>query len=411
MIPLQPPRRYLEPDFTDDNFLWHADCRYFNGGLPCRFWRPCLGCSHHDPVDHRVLIVMLGLHGDILIASPVPARIKQERPGVHITWLTDDAHAPLLRMNPYVDRVLSFNWQSAVHLPAESFDAIYSFERTPAAAALVDRIPAAHKSGLAYGGPHNTLYAIGEAAQHFFKMNIWNDYRTITNTKTWTELYFEVAGYTYAGEPYVLQIPPAADRRVRTLLSDELNMPRIGMNVGSSLTTKMWPEDHWQALGEALLDRGYQLVITGGAKEEQMCTRLYAGLSVRGGTARVRYAPLVVEEFSAVAAYCDVVVTGDTFGFHVALAHERPCVLLLGPSNDAEVIPKHVTTIFSLKSTLRCSPCAHQVACGGAGGCMGTIQPSEVIAAVADHLETPESYPPRRTVNDWPAPPADIEGA
>jgi heptosyltransferase I len=395
LLPVPPPvRRYLAPDFTDDNFSWHDDCRHFRGGLPCRFWRPCVGCEHYDPVDYRVLIVMLGLHGDMLIASPLPARIKQDHPRAHITWLTDEAYAPVLRMNPFVDRVLPFDWRSAAHLPAETFDAIYGFEREPAAAALVERIPAAHKAGLAYGGAHNSLYAIGEAARHFFKMNIWNDYRTIVNTKTWTELYFEVAGYVYDAEPYVLEIPPAAWRRIRGLLADDLPVPRIGLNVGSSLATKMWPEDHWLALGRGLLDCGYQLVITGGPKEAPLCDRLHAALC-QSDAGRVRYAPLAVEDFCAVAAYCDVVVTGDTFGFHVALAHQRPCVLILGPSNGAEVIPKHVRTVTVRRSTLPCAPCAHQIACGGVGGCTSTTRPREVLDDVNRQLQCAASVSPR----------------
>jgi heptosyltransferase-2 len=100
----------------------------------------------------------------------------------------------------------------------------------------------------------------------------------------------------------------------------------------------------------------------------------------------VTYAPLTIEEFSAAPAHCDVIVTGDTFGFHLALAHDRPSVLLLGPSNGAEVIPKHATTITALRSGAPCSPCAHQIACGGAGGCMDTISPGAVLTTTLAHL-------------------------
>lgn len=81
-------------------------------------------------------------------------------------------------------------------------------------------------------------------------------------------------------------------------------------------------------------------------------------------------------------------MTGDSFGFHLALAHEKPTVLLLGPSNGAEVIPKHVGHVTALRSTLPCSPCAHQITCGGVGGCMDTIDPATVLKATLDHLTT-----------------------
>lgn len=383
----EPVDIFLEPGYPPSSFIWRPDCREFCGGLPCRHWRPCQGCGHYDPITRRVLIVMLGLLGDMLIASPLPARIKREDPGTHITWLVDGACAPVLRMNPDIDRVLVFDWQAATHLPSETFDAIYSFERTPSAAALVERIPATHKAGLAHGGRDNGLYPIGTAAEHFFLMNTWNDYRTRRNTKTWTELYFDVAGYQYDGEPYVLRVPDAAHTRIRQMLPGNNSRPRVCLNVGGSLDTKIWPAQHWLRLGRALLAPGYDLIITGGPTDTALCEHLHAELSAADmvGT-RVHYAALSIEEFAAVPAHCDVVVTGDSFGFHLALAHHRPCVLLLGPSNGAEVIPRHVSTVTALRSTLGCSPCAHQVACGGAGGCMNTITPDQVTAAVLTFL-------------------------
>lgn len=390
MIPEQIPARgsFLGPVHTMDTFEIHPDCRYFAGGMPCQQWRPCHGCPHHDPVDYRVLIVMLGLLGDMLVASPLPARIRAGRPGAHITWLVDEACAPILRMNPYVDEVLVHDWEAAAQLPSRYFDAVYSFERTPSAAALVDRIDAGHKAGLAFGGPHHSLYPMGEAAIQFFRQNTWNDYRTVTNTKTWTELYFAVAGYEYAGEPYVLQVPEAAQRRAAGLLGERTGL-RVCLNLGGSLPTKLWPERHWTELANALLDHDAQLAVLGGPTDRQACEALVRHLRMRGADEmRVAYAPLSLEEAAALPGLVDAVVTGDSFAFHLALAHEKPTVLLLGPSNGAEVVPKHVKYVTALRSTLPCSPCAHQVTCGGIGGCMDTIDPAAVLKATLEHVAT-----------------------
>ncbi|MBV9022792.1 MAG: glycosyltransferase family 9 protein [Streptomycetaceae bacterium] len=390
MIPEQIPAKgaFLSPLHTTASFEIRPDCRHFEGGMPCRYWRPCHRCPHHDPVDYRVLIVMLGLLGDMLIASPLPARIRADRPGAHITWLVDESCAPILRMNPYVDEVLIHDWEAAAQLPSRRFDAIYAFERTPSAAALVDRIPAGHKAGLAFGGPHHALYPMGEAARQFFLQNTWNDYRTLANAQTWTELYFAVAGYQYAGEPYVLNVPEAAVRRVAGLLGEHTG-PRVCLNLGGSLPTKIWPERHWAELADPLIDYGAQLVILGGPSDRVACEHLVRHLRMRGADASAAvYAPLSLEEAAALPARCDVVVTGDSFGFHLALAHQRPTVLLLGPSNGAEVIPEHAEYITALRSTLPCSPCAHQVACAGVGGCMDTIDPAAVLKATLDHLNT-----------------------
>lgn len=380
---------FLGPVHTMETFDIHPDCRHFAGGKPCKHWRPCHDCPLHEPVDYRVLIVMLGLLGDMLIASPLPARIRADRPRAHITWLVGEESAPILRMNPYIDEILVHDWEAAAQLPSRRFDAVYAFERTPSAAALVDRVPADHKAGLAFGGPHHGLYPIGEAAQQFFRQNTWNDYRTISNQQTWTELYFAVAGYQYAGEPYVLQVPEAARRRAQGLLGARTG-PRACLNLGGSLPTKLWPERHWAKLANALIAHGVQLALLGGPTDGQSCENLVRHLRLHGAPeSMVAYAPLSLEEASALPGLCDVMVTGDSFGFHLALAHQRPTVLLLGPSNGAEVIPGHVDYITALHSSLPCAPCAHQVACGGVGGCMDTIDPFTVIESTLQHLAGP----------------------
>ncbi|WP_067885366.1 glycosyltransferase family 9 protein [Nocardia vaccinii] len=367
---------------TTNGFSWHPDCRHFVGGLPCRHWRACAGCTLYEPVTHRILIVMLKRMGDMLIASPLPARIKAEHPGAHITWLVGSESAAIVSMIPHIDRVLIWDDDAAQTLLAEHYDAIYSFERQPAAAGLVPRISAEHRAGLAYGGDHNTLYPIGEAARHFFAMNTWNDFRTHGNEKTWTELYFEVAGYTYTGEPYQLAVPDAARARVAARLGTGGGW--VCLNVGGSKATKLWPAQRWSDLGRRLLDDGNRLVITGGAGDARVCHQLLRELDT--GAGRVRHDAIPLEEFAAVPDFCDVMVTGDTLGFHLALAHDLPVVVLFGPSNGAEVIPRHADTVTALRSNLECSPCAHQVTCGGVGGCMDTITVDEVHTAVRNSL-------------------------
>ncbi|RBO85289.1 glycosyltransferase family 9 protein [Nocardia puris] len=365
-------------------FHWNEDCRHFQGGLPCQHWRACPGCGHYDPMTYRVLIVMLKRLGDMLIASPLPTRIRDQHPGAHITWLVGAESAPIVEMIACVDRVLVWGPDTAQTVLAERYDEVLSFERDPAVAGLVPRISAEHRAGLAYGAPHNALYPIGEAARHFFAMNTWNDFRTHGNDKTWTELYFEVAGYPYTGEPYQLQVPEDARARVAAALAGTGGW--ICLNVGGSKPTKQWPVQRWIALGRRLLDDGHRLLVTGGPEDRHVCAQILSALDT--GVGRVRHDHWSLAEFVAVPESCAVMVTGDSFGFHLALAHDLPVVVLFGPSNPAEVVPRHADTVTVLTSSLGCSPCAHQVTCGGVGGCMDTVTVTDVHTAITDHLAT-----------------------
>ncbi len=377
-----PARRY---HMAEEAFTWKPDCRHFDGGLPCRYERPCPGCPEYSPVGRRYLLIMLGLHGDMLITSPLPPRIKRDHPDAHITWLCDEAHVPLMEMNPAVDRTVAYSWETVRRLEREHFHAVYSFERTPGAAALMETVSSAERAGLAYGGPASGLYAVGPAAEQFFRMNTWNDYRTITNRKTWTELYFDVAGYTYDDEPYELEVPATAREPVRAF-AQGLGAQRVaGFNLGSSLTTKMWPAANWVDLGNQLARQGVAVWLFAGPKEHTMAEEICDRLSERW-PGQIHYRPWSLPEFCAAFEFCDVVVTGDTFGYHLALLHATPAVVLFGPSHDAEVVPKGPRALTVLTSPAPCSPCAHQVACGGLGGCMGMIRAEAVLPAVNQHL-------------------------
>lgn len=233
--------RYLEPEFTDSTFTFHPDCRYFTGDVPCKLRRPCTHCDHYSPAGPRILIILLRRLGDVLLVSPLTRRLKREMPNAHITWLVQSDCARLVELNPLVDRVLIFDWQACIQLLSESYDLVLGFERIFAAAALVAQIQSRRKFGLAYGSANNTLYPLDEAAQYFFKMNTWNDFRTHKNTKTWTELYFEVAGYEYAQEDNVLELPEEVIEQAQTFLQQTGQGDIVCFNLGGSLATIVDP--------------------------------------------------------------------------------------------------------------------------------------------------------------------------
>jgi heptosyltransferase-2 len=382
---IQGTSRFLPPDYTEENFIFKADCRYFKGDVPCKFWRPCFNCNLYDPIGSRVLIILLRRLGDILIASPLAQRIKKEMPNAHLTWLVNNDCAPLVRMNPFVDQVLVFDWQAATQLRAETYDLVLGFERTPSAAALMEQINARKKAGLAFGSPNNTLYPIGQAAQHFFKMNTWNDYRTSINTKTWTELYFEVAEFKYEEEPYSLELSEEIKQQAQEYFKsiNTNTNPLICLNIGGSLKTKIWPESSWLHLAQLLIKCGYRILLMGGPSEANAYENLVTQLNVY--SQKQVYVPgtnCSLEFFCACIEKSNLVITGDSLGFHVAIAFDKPTVVLFGPSSPNEVVPKHKHNIRLLRSKWICSPCARQIICNGVGGCMEAIEVEEVSTLV-----------------------------
>ena len=370
-------------------FLVHSDCTWFKGDHPCRFWRPCMDCTEYRPIQRRVLIVMLIKLGDMLIASALPKALKMAKEGTHITWLVDRSCAEIVRMNPYVDSVLEYSWETILALETCKFDLILGFEREKAAAALVEKLSGGVKRGLAYGGQHNGLYPLCEKSQYFFRLNVWNEFRIQINQKSWTEFYFELAGLKYSGEPYELEL--SEDRRQKaynlTCSIDGEQRPLLIFNLGGSLTIKIWPVERWIELIEITGSWGFGIVLTYGSAEKEMLEKIQGALSIK--IAKKVIAPDTQDDIGTLAALYRLavgVVTGDTLGMHLALWAKKRLVALFGPSSTAEVIPKEVKNVSVLRSGFTCSPCAHQVACGGVGGCMAEISVERVVNALKDQL-------------------------
>lgn len=330
---------------------------------------------------------MLVKLGDMLIASAVPKALKMQQPGTHVSWLVDGSCAEIVRMNQYVDEVIVYSWDSISALENCCFDLVLGFERERAAAALVEKVRAVDKRGLAFGGPQNTLYPLCKASEYFFRLNVWNEFRTRINTKTWTEFYFELAGLRFNAEPYELKVSPAALVKANGIVSELTSTGKSFLlcNVGGSLNTKLWPYAHWAELITAVLRSGLGVVLTYGAMERSMVCQILELLPANA-SANV-LAPDTTGDLATLAALfqlCLGVVTGDTLGMHLAFWAHKPVVALFGPSNPAEVVPKHLTNIKLIRSKLECSPCAHQVLCGGAGGCMAEI----TVESALEHLNT-----------------------
>jgi hypothetical protein len=93
----------------------------FQGEKPCKF--KCEGgCQHFEPFGTRILVIKLGATGDVLRTTPILRALKAKYPSSHITWIVDPISAPLLKSNPFIDRVLAPNFETLSRLQVEEFD-------------------------------------------------------------------------------------------------------------------------------------------------------------------------------------------------------------------------------------------------------------------------------------------------
>lgn len=363
-----------------------ADCRQFDGYKPCephkRDQVHCDACPHYDPVRENILIIKLGAAGEVIRCTPILRRLQAEHPQARIVWMT---RHPDLVPESAVDQVLPAGWEAVEWLKAQVWTLVLSLDKDPLACAVAGQLRARRLRGFVLDdlgriAPAN-LSTIPK-----WRSGVFDDVMK-ARTQHYIEEIFEICGWPFTGEPYILPAPQPT--MMNPLPSGQ---PVVGLNtgVGSAWPTRTWPVGHFESLIKLLHAERLCPVLLGGPSEHDR----NAGLARRTGAAYHGIKPL--REFLSVVGSCDVVVTSVTMALHMAIGLGKPVVLL------NNIFNRHEFHLFGrgeiLEPPVPCLACyksRYDAACAVAD-CMAEITPGQVFEAVrrqlsrAAHQEKPD---------------------
>ncbi|MFH1210744.1 MAG: glycosyltransferase family 9 protein [archaeon] len=366
-------------------------CRYFKGDRPCKhYWDDrsynCEECSHHSPVKENIILIKLDAIGDVLRATPLAVGLKKKYPESLLTWVVGEESYELLKDNPYIDRLLKYNHNTVQALMVQEFDILINLDKASHSAALAMRLDAKEKRG--YGlDKHGVVFPLNEEAKYHFDMCIDNWGKKTENVKTYQEMIFDIAGLRYDGEEYVVNIPKSAVEFAYDFLkSNDVGSTDvvIGLNTGCGpvYPHKKWVVEYYIKLINMMVQEFDAKVLLFGGKTEIGYNSWLSSVSdnVIDLTNRT-----TIVEFASLINVCDVVITGDTAGMHLAIALKRPVVALFGPtpSQEIDVYGKGV----KLVGKVDCINCYDQFECDRKPTCMETITPEEVFDAVRSLID------------------------
>ena len=306
------------------------NCRHFRGDIPCSpnksYNVHCIDekgndCRYFDPVGEKILIIKLGAVGDVIRTTPLITYLKKNYPQAKIYWLT---HTPVV-VPDIVDEVLKYNAESLIYLRSVRFDYVFNLDKDKEACALIDQIDSKIKKGfiLKDGIPYP---ADNDAEQKYFT-GIFDDI-SLKNSKSYPEEIFEICGYRYSGEKYILS--DFNDFREEWDIDKTKRVVGLNTGCGGRWTSRLWADDNWVSLAKQLLDRNYEVVFLGGEQEDKKNTAL-AGES--GGKYPGHFR---LETFINLVDQCDLVVTGVTMAMHITLGLNKKIVLFNNIFNSSE---------------------------------------------------------------------------
>jgi len=355
-----------------------------------------------DAVDlsqvRRVLVVKLRHHGDVLLASPVIAALRNHAPHAQVDALVYADTAEMLSLHPglaqlhRVDRKwksigtparASMEWRLFSALRARRYDLLVHLTGHPRGAWLARLLGCRHSV----------------APDHPKKTGIWR--RSFTHLyplpsrggRHRVELDLDALrriGIQPADDERKLVLVPGADAeaRVTELLSARGLSARgyIHHHPASRWQFKCWTPERTAALIDRLHDRGERVVLTAAPEEGELA--LVAAISGRIRTPAVDLSgKLTLKMLAALCARAKLFIGVDSAPMHIAAAVGTPVVALFGPSGEAEWSPWKVPHRVVASSEHRCRPCGND-GCGGGkvSECLTSIPVQAVLDAVVELL-------------------------
>lgn len=309
---------------------YKLDCRLFNGYRPCSPGKICLDCGDYAPMGTRILVINLDALGDVLRTTAMLPSLKKKYPQSFVTWLTQDAALPLLENNPHVDRVLEYSSENTLALLTERFDVIMNVDKTRRSGSLANLIDGKEKFGFGLAET-GVIYPFNSEAEYLYELGLNDEKKFKENKKTEQELLCEAMGLEYKRDEYILSITDAERdfaERYRREQGIKDNQVIIGFNTGCS---SLYPHKKLNLEKQIdLLKKLYKafphdrILLLGGREDTQNNTILKKKLQNK-----VISTPtdLGLRKGILFLELCDVVLTGDTLGLHIAIALKKNVIV------------------------------------------------------------------------------------
>jgi len=298
-----------------------TDCRWFRGDVPCRphkeFGVHCIDedghdCTHLDGLTSNILIIKLGAIGDVIRTTPLLRKLKEIHPQARVWWLTLTPEI----VPPSVDVKLPFTAQSVATLQATRFDIIYNLDKDKEACGLTASLTASLKKGfiLSNGKPS----PIDRNAVAKYLTGVFDDLNR-ENTKSYVEEIFEICGFRFAGEKYILDSFSSSGYTWKFPKKKKI----VGLNTGCGgrWASRLWAEKNWVALAQRLWRAGHVPLLLGGEQEHAKNTR------IAGKSGALYFGHFPLQQFINLVDQCQLVVTAVTMAMHITIGLNKKIVL------------------------------------------------------------------------------------
>lgn len=359
-----------------------TNCRHFSGYKPCGKSQFCdANCSSLAETAGTILFIHLGALGAVVRSTALIKALKRKHPNHKLIWLTDSPADKILHGHPEIDAVYATGVDSQTILSNYFFSSIYVVDKSLKATGLAEQLKSEKRFGFKADPHTGAILPATESAEELWSLGLSDHQKFFVNRKSEIQLVHEALELgTYVTDDYALPLSTieekvAQSRRLAWAM-DPLQ-PIIGLNTGCSdvIPYKKWTVDFHRKVIFALQNIGYSnIVLLGGPEDEERNQQIAAGLPVIVSDCKSG----LRDGLTSVAA-CDIVISGDSLGMHMAISQSKQVIAWFGPTCAHEI--EFYGRGEVLLSKANCSPCWMR-SCNKALMCYDQVPISDVIAAV-----------------------------
>ncbi|MFB2893036.1 lipopolysaccharide heptosyltransferase II [Aerosakkonemataceae cyanobacterium BLCC-F50] len=345
----------------------------------------------------NILCVRLDAIGDVLMTTPAIRALKESLPGRKITLLTSPSGKEIASLIPEINDVIVYDapWMKATALRANSSPEFAMVERLGESkfdAAVIftvfsqNPLPSAF---LCY------LADIPLRLAHCHE----NPYQLLTNWVLDPEpsngIRHEVqrqidlvatVGCSTNNQRMSLQVPEAARYRIFNILKSldiDLEKPWVVIHPGATAASRRYPPEGFAEVARSLiLDRNFQVLLTGTEPERQLIESIQKAINV---TSYSLVGCLNLTEMAALIQLSTLLISNNTGPVHIAAAVGTPVVdlyALTNPQHTPWAVPNRV-----LFHDVSCKFCYKSVCPEGHNNCLKLVTPDEIVRAAWELYE------------------------
>ncbi|MGA2550930.1 MAG: putative lipopolysaccharide heptosyltransferase III [Burkholderiaceae bacterium] len=375
------------------------------------------GSLLYRPVDaielsavHRVLVVMLRHHGDVLLTSPVLSALHDALPHAKVDVLLYEETAALLEHNPHVAKLFTIDrrwkeegafgqilseWRLLHRLEKQGYDLLIHLSNHRRGAWLARWLRPRYSIAARprnpsrfWKGSFTHLYPNGSsvvgvgplARRHTVEQNL-DALRRL--------------GIRVDPSPRLTLVPgPAGERAAEEFLeSHHVAGPYILIQPTSRWMFKCWPARENAQLIRQLLLRGHTVLLSCAPdeREQAMVRAILANFSERPARLILATDGSTLLRLAALIGRARLFIGIDSAPMHIAAAMQTPTVALFGPSGEYNWGPWRGDGQLKYRvvasTEFSCRPCG-QDGCGGSkvSDCLTRLPVSQVLSAVDEVL-------------------------